>query len=179
MRYWQKPINTRISLLKTWYEDIKPFPIKSEDILLTKKTFKYFSENWKKWNKPIIFNILFIISFMNRFHFCHFPFSWEDSWLYTGKKIIYNGLHITLSQICNMQMLFWSYTCSFLGFNFLITLNMSFWVKFIVFKDSFVLRIIGVGKLLLASIWGDFFAKNELDNLVFFIKVYNKLVIMN
>ena len=114
--------------------------------------------------------MLFILSFMNRYHISHFPFSWEDSWLYTRTKIKCNGLQIALSQICTMRMLIWSCPCALLGSNFLITLKLSSLVKFIVSKDSFVLRNNWVGKVLPVSIWVHCFAKNELNNSLFSLK---------
>ena len=43
-------------------------------------------------------------------------------------------------------------------------------VKFIVFKDSFVLRNIWEGKLLSVSVRVHYFAKNELNNSPFSLK---------
>ena len=79
-------------------------------------------------------------------------------------KIKCNGLQIALSQICTMRMLIWSCPCALLGSNFLITFKISWLVKFIVFKDSFVLRSNWVCKLLPISKWVHCFANNELTN---------------
>ena len=86
------------------------------------------------------------------------------------ENIKYNGLHIALLQICNMRMLIWSCPCALLGFNFFKSLKISSSVKFIIFKDSFVLRNIWVGKLLPVSTWVHGFAKNELNNSLFSLK---------
>ena len=85
-------------------------------------------------------------------------------------KIKCNGLQIALSQIYTMRMLIWSCPWALLGSNFLITLRISSSVKFIVFKDSFVLRNIWVGKLLPVSIRVHCFTKNELNNSLFSLK---------
>ena len=83
------------------------------------KTFKCISENWNKWNRLIIFDILFFILFMNRYHIGRSPFSGKIP----GRKMKYRGLHSPLSQIWNMRMLIQSNPYALLGFNFLITVN--------------------------------------------------------
>ena len=114
-----------------------------------------FFQKWKQWNRWIIFNILFTILFMNRYHIGHFGFSWED---------FPPGFHIALSQICNMQMWMLIRACPYalFRFNSLITLKISSSVRFIIFKDSFVLRNIWVIKSLPALIWVQCFAGNDL-----------------
>ena len=64
------------------------------------------------------------------------------------EKSKYNVSHIASSQIFDVRKLIRSRTCALLTTNFLITLKVSSLVKFIVFKDLFVLHKILVGKLL-------------------------------
>ena len=68
---------------------------------------------------------------------------------------------------------FLSCPCSLLGSNFLITFKRSSSIKFIVFKDSFVLHNNYVGKLLLVSIWVHCFVRNKLNNSCFSLKSTN------
>ena len=152
MCYWQKQFNSRIPLQITWRNlKISHFVVRRTNIFL-------------KSGRSINFNILFIISFISTMlGFFHSVGKISDS---TEKeKSKYNVSHIASSQIFDVRKLIRSRTCALLTTNFLITLKVSSLVKFIVFKDLFVLHKILVGKLLPVLIRVHWFAKNEFFSL--------------